>query len=75
MAEKGYEFGVKTRLDVDDAELNLVQAQSNLAKAKRDYIVGQANLDWVMGILRFRPAVARLQPSKQFSLTQPGLTL
>jgi outer membrane protein TolC len=52
MAEKGYEYGVKTRLDVDDAELNLMLAQSNLAKARRDYIVANINLQWVMGVLK-----------------------
>jgi HAE1 family hydrophobic/amphiphilic exporter-1 len=52
MAEKGYEFGVKTRLDVDDAQLNLMMAQSNLARARRDYIVANTNLQWVMGTLK-----------------------
>jgi len=51
MAEKGYEYGVKTRLDVGDAETNLVQARGNLAQAKRDYIVACVNLKWVMGLL------------------------
>lgn len=51
MAEKGYEFGVKTRLDVDDAELNLVQARGNLSRAKRDYLVALVNLEYVMGKL------------------------
>lgn len=51
MAEKGYEYGVKTRIDVDDAETNLVQARGNLAQAKRDYLVACVNLEWVMGIL------------------------
>ncbi len=51
MSEKGYEYGVKTRLDVDDAETNLVQARGNLARAKRDYLVSLVNLEWVMGIL------------------------
>jgi outer membrane protein TolC len=51
MAEKGYEYGVKTKLDVDDAELNLVQAKGNLAKAKRDYLVACINLKRAMGIL------------------------
>ncbi len=52
MAEKGYEFGVKTKLDVDDAELNLMLAQTNLAKARRDHLAAQTNLQWVMGTLR-----------------------
>ncbi len=52
MAEKGYEFGVKTRLDVDDAQLNLQLAQSNLAKARRDHLTAQTNLQWAMGIIQ-----------------------
>ena len=51
MAEKGYEYGVKTRLDVEDAQTNLVQARGNLAQAKRDYIVALVNLEWVKGTL------------------------
>lgn len=51
MAEKGYELGVKIRLEVDDAELNLLQAKGNLARAKRDYLVARTNLDWTMGVL------------------------
>jgi outer membrane protein TolC len=51
MAEKGYELGVKTRLEVEDAELNLRQAKSSLSRARRDYLVAQVNLDWVTGIL------------------------
>lgn len=51
MAEKGYEYGVKTRLDVEDAELNLVQAKGNLARAKRDYLVACVNLKRVTGTL------------------------
>jgi HAE1 family hydrophobic/amphiphilic exporter-1 len=51
MAEKGYEFGVKTRLEVDDVQLSLVQAKGNLARAKRDYLVAQVTLRWVMGTL------------------------
>jgi HAE1 family hydrophobic/amphiphilic exporter-1 len=41
MAEKGYEYGVKTRLEVDDAQLNLSRALGNLARARRDYIVAR----------------------------------
>ena len=50
MAEKGYEFGVKIRLEVDDAQLNLLQARSNLAKAERDYRVAQVNFLWSIGM-------------------------
>jgi outer membrane protein TolC len=50
MAEKGYEFGVKIRLELDDAQLNLVQARSNLARAQRDYLVARVNLLWAMGV-------------------------
>ena len=51
MAEKGFALGVKTRLDVEDADLNLRQAQSSLSRARRDYLVARVNLDWVTGIL------------------------
>jgi len=51
MAEKGYEYGVKTKLDVDDAGLNLVQAKGNLARAKRDYLVASVNLERAKGAL------------------------
>jgi HAE1 family hydrophobic/amphiphilic exporter-1 len=50
MAEKGYEFGVKIRLEVDDAQLNLIQARSNLARAQRDYQVAFVNYQWAMGV-------------------------
>ena len=49
MAEKGFELGVKTRLEVEDAELNLRQAKGNLSRARRDYLVARVNLDWVTG--------------------------
>jgi hydrophobic/amphiphilic exporter-1 (mainly G- bacteria), HAE1 family len=51
MAEKGYEFGVKTKLDVDDAQTNLVRAQGILAKARRDYLVSLVLLEWVKGTI------------------------
>jgi len=51
MAEQGFRFGVKTRLDVDDAQLNLSQAQLNLARARRDYLAARVTLEWVKGAL------------------------
>jgi len=51
MAEKGFEFGVKTRLDVDDAQLNLIQARANRARAQRDYVVALTDLEWVRGVI------------------------
>jgi len=51
MAEKGYEYGVKTRLDVDDAQFNLIQAEGNLAQARRDYLVAEAGLHRAEGTL------------------------
>jgi HAE1 family hydrophobic/amphiphilic exporter-1 len=51
MAEEGFAYGVKTNLDVQDALLNLNQARGNLANARRDYLVAQATLKWVMGTL------------------------
>lgn len=55
MAEKGFEYGVKTKLDVDDAELGLVQARGSLARARRDYLVALVNLQWVQGVLGESP--------------------
>jgi len=51
LAEKGFEYGVKIRLEVDDAELNLRQTQSSLALARRDYLVAATDLGRAMGIL------------------------
>ncbi len=50
MAEKGFEFGVKTRLEVDDAQTNLLRAKSNLARANRDYLAASVNLRWATGV-------------------------
>lgn len=49
MAEEGFEYGVKTRMDVDDAQLNLRQAQTALAQGERDYRVAAAEFAWAMG--------------------------
>jgi HAE1 family hydrophobic/amphiphilic exporter-1 len=63
LAEKGFELGVKTRLEVRDAELNLSSARVNLAIAQRDYRVALVNLDWVMGTLDGgAPAPAAVKP-------------
>jgi len=51
MAEKGYQFGAMTRLDVEDAELNLRQAHISLARGRRDYVVARITLSWVMGVI------------------------
>ena len=51
MAEKGYELGVKIRLEVDDAQTSLLQAQINRAKAATDYLAARVNLEWTMGRL------------------------
>jgi HAE1 family hydrophobic/amphiphilic exporter-1 len=51
MAEKGFEFGVKTRLEVEDAELAVVTARGNLARAKRDWLVARAEFDRARGVL------------------------
>lgn len=49
MAEKGFSYGVKTHLDVQDAQVNLQQARGNLAKAWRDHRVAAVTLEWVTG--------------------------
>jgi HAE1 family hydrophobic/amphiphilic exporter-1 len=51
LAEKGFELGVKTRLEVQDAELNASNARLSLARAQRDYRVARVNLEWVAGTL------------------------
>jgi outer membrane protein TolC len=51
MAGQGFELGAKIRLEVDDAELSLLQARGNLARAQRNYLVARVNLDRIMGVL------------------------
>ena len=61
MAEKGYELGVKVRLDVDDAQLSLVQARAVLARGRRDLLVSQVQLRWLTGELSPAP-LAKASP-------------
>ncbi len=49
MAESGFQYGVKTKLEVDDAQLNYLQARVNLARARRDYLTAWTRLHWTMG--------------------------
>ena len=58
LAEKGFELGVKTRLEVQDAELNLSTARANLARAQRDYRIASVNLEWVTGTIDGGPVPA-----------------
>jgi HAE1 family hydrophobic/amphiphilic exporter-1 len=51
LAEKGYEYGVKTKLEVDDAQLNLSQAKGTLARSRRDYLIANAALLRAIGTL------------------------
>jgi len=51
MANKGFEYGVKTKLDVDDAQQGLNQSRGNFARARRDYLVAQVNLLYAEGVL------------------------
>jgi len=51
MAEQGFRLGVKIRLEVEDAELNLLQARGNLARARRDHLVARVGLQRAMGVL------------------------
>ncbi len=52
MAEKGFELGAKTRLEVDDAQSNVIQAKGNLATGLRDYLVAKVALAWAQGIIK-----------------------
>lgn len=74
LAEKGFEYGVKTRLDVEDAELNLKQAKGNLARARRDYLVACVNLESVKGTLGEEGQLAQA-PEKQWQPAEsiPGI--
>jgi hydrophobic/amphiphilic exporter-1 (mainly G- bacteria), HAE1 family len=51
LAEKGFELGVKTSLEVQDAQLNLRSARGNLARAQRDYRVARIVVAWVAGTI------------------------
>lgn len=51
MAEKGFAFGVKTQLEVDDALAQRNAAQAQTAKAQRDLLVARAELRRVLGVL------------------------
>ena len=64
MSEKGYEFGVKTRLDVDDAQFNLTSARGTLARAQRNYLVFRVNYEYVMGILGEEESQNQIKNSK-----------
>ncbi len=55
MAEEGFELGVKTRLEVEDAAVNRTAARVNLAKARRDFLVALVNLRWAAGTLGESP--------------------
>jgi len=61
MAEKGFALGVKVRLDVDDAQLNLLQARVGLARGRRDLLVAQVSLGWVTGELSPAPAAKTIE--------------
>jgi outer membrane protein TolC len=52
MAEKGYELGAKTRLEVDDAQSNVVQAKGNLARGQQEYLVALVALEWAQGTIK-----------------------
>ncbi|MFZ2446184.1 MAG: TolC family protein [Syntrophobacteraceae bacterium] len=64
MAETGYRHGVKTKLEVDDAESNVLAARINLARARRDYITARIRLLWIMGedlqAALFDPEISKL---------------
>jgi HAE1 family hydrophobic/amphiphilic exporter-1 len=85
LAEKGYEYGVKTKLEVDDANFNLNQARVNLAQARRDYLVANLNLRYAMGTLgeewtasydtvkTFTPATSPVGVAREVLEGQPAL--
>ncbi|MHC1728180.1 MAG: TolC family protein [Syntrophobacteraceae bacterium] len=65
MAETGFRNGVKTKLEVDDAESNVLSARTNLLKARRELIAARIRLLWIMGeelqTALFDPRISKLQ--------------
>lgn len=51
IAEEAYRQGIRTYLEVLDAQLALAQSQTNRARARRDYSVARAALDQAQGLL------------------------
>jgi outer membrane protein TolC len=51
LANKGYELGVKTQLEVQDAQLAALVARAELTRAQRDYRVARVALEWVTGTI------------------------
>ena len=49
--EAGYEIGTRTIVDVLDARRNLVQAETNYARSRYDFIINVLNLKGAAGIL------------------------
>ncbi len=49
--EAGYEVGTRTAVDVLDARKNLVQAQTNYARSRYDYILNVLQLKLASGVL------------------------
>ena len=52
--EAGYEVGTRTTVDVLDARKNLVQAETNYARSRYDYIINVINLKLAAGSLNRR---------------------
>lgn len=50
LARKSYESGISTQLDMQDAEMAVLEAKLNLLKAKYDYLISLANLSNVIGL-------------------------
>ena len=50
LAQKSYENGVGTQLDLEDAELAVLNAQLNFIQAKSDYYITLAKLANVIGL-------------------------
>lgn len=58
IAEESYRQGIRTYLEVLDAQLALAQSQANRARARRDYSVARAALDQAQGLLTGMEPVA-----------------
>lgn len=58
IAEEAYGQGIRTYLEVLDAQLALAQSRTNRARARRDYSVARAALDQAQGLLTGMEPVA-----------------
>ena len=50
LAQKSYDNGLGSQLEMQDAELSVLNAQMSFIKAKYEYMIALANLSHVVGL-------------------------